>query len=61
MPQQKWWRDSGRHGRPVCRAQGLKCPSRFCETNVKSLILTIGASPDLDSAPRFINLQSQFS
>ena len=26
-------------------------PPRFCEANVKSLILTIGASPDLDCAP----------
>ena len=26
---------------------GGTCPSRFCEANVKSLILTIGAPPDL--------------
>ena len=40
------------HGRPVCRARGVKCASpRFCEANVKSLILTIGASTDLDCAP----------
>ena len=43
---------SCQHGRPVCRARGVKCPPpRFCEANVKSLLLTIGASPDLDCAP----------
>ena len=37
------------HGRPVCRARGGggHVPPRFCEANVKSLILTIGAPPDL--------------
>ena len=35
------------HGRPVCRAWGATSPPRFCEANVKSLILTIGAPPDL--------------
>ena len=36
------------HGHPVCRARGATCPPpRFCEANVKSLILTIGAPPDL--------------
>ena len=36
-----------KHGRPVCRPrEGGKCPPpRFCESNVKSLILTIGAPP----------------
>ena len=48
--------DPFNHGRPVCRARGVKCSPRFCEANVKSLILTIGASPDLDCAPpSFIN------
>ena len=33
------------HGRPVCRARGGASAPRFCEANVKSLILTIGAPP----------------
>ena len=43
------------HGRPVCRARGGgKCPPpRFCEANVKALILTIGA-------PQIYILPSQF-
>ena len=34
------------HGRPVCRARGggVRAP-RFCEANIKSLILTIGPPP----------------
>ena len=36
------------HGREVCRARGeSRGPPRFLEANVKSLIFTIGAPPDL--------------
>ena len=38
------------HGRPVCRARGGGAsapPPRFCQANVKSLILTIGAPPKI--------------
>ena len=46
-----------------CVGHGGHVSPRFCEANLKSLILTIGAPPPrfILCSPSFINVPSQFS